>query len=224
MIDTALSIVAPHYCYNCQKTGSVLCDSCKYDIVDEAIEACIICNAPEPSGICVSCRTFYEKAWHIGSREGALLQLINDYKFERVRVAYKAAADLLDMYIPDLPADTVVVPIPTIAAHIRQRGYDHTALIAKAFARKRGLTYTPLLKRATTSHQRGASRSERFKQAAAAFSVGSAVESQPPYLLIDDVLTTGATLQYAAKTLHDAGAQHVWAAIIARQPIAKPIK
>lgn len=221
MIDRILSIVAPHHCYNCQKTGPVLCDSCKYDIVEEDIRVCIVCGRVDPSGICSSCKTFYEKAWQIGEREGLLSRLVDDYKFERVKSFGSIAADMLDQRIDQLPASTIVVPVPTISAHIRQRGYDHTALVAKAFAQARSLSYSPVLVRKEMSHQRGAGRNARFQRASKAFRVNGKLDASTPYLIIDDVLTTGATLQFAAKALRETGAEHVWVAIIARQPIDK---
>ncbi len=222
MIDKALAIVAPHHCYNCQKAGAVLCDSCKYDIVDEANSACIVCGSVNQAGICSSCHTYYEKAWSIGAREGVLLKVIDDYKFERVKAFGADAAELLDSYLPDLPAGTVVVPVPTIASHIRQRGYDHTMLIAKAFAKRRKLSSKTLLGRTTATMQRGASRKERFEQAEAAFTIADSIDPDTPYLIVDDVVTTGATVQFAAKTLHDAGARTIWVAVLARQPLDKP--
>lgn len=221
MIDKALAFVAPYHCYNCHKIGSVLCDSCKYDIVDDALNVCIVCGSSSEVGICSGCRTYYEKAWQIGERDGVLLQLLDDFKFERVRAAGDTAADLLDQRLPILPAETIVVPVSTISAHIRQRGYDHTAIIAKRFAKLRGLRYSPLLIRQNNSQQRGSDRKTRFKHAESAFGVKNDVQAVVPYLVIDDILTTGATLRFAAKTLRDAGVQSVWVAILARQPLAK---
>lgn len=221
MIDKTLAFVAPHHCYSCQKTGPVLCDSCKYDIVDDAQNICIVCGAANEQGICTRCGTFYEKAWQIGERDGVLLKLIDDYKFERVRAAGDIAADLLHDRLPILPDNTIVVPVPTISAHIRQRGYDHTAIIAKRFAKLRKLPHRQLLLRKSDTHQRGSDRKTRFAQAESAFSAGKKLDKTAHYLVVDDILTTGATLQFAAKALKGAGATSVWVAILARQPLDK---
>ena len=138
-----------------------------------------------------------------------------------MKSSYKVTAALLDDVVPLLPPDTIVVPVPTIGSHIRQRGYDHALLMAKEFARQRELQMTTALERITTAKQRGANRKERFTQAEAAFRSRTITETNQAYLLIDDVVTTGATLQYAAKSLQEAGAQTIWVAALARQPLDK---
>jgi predicted amidophosphoribosyltransferase len=112
-----------------------------------------------------------------------------------------------------------VVPVPTISPHIRERGYDHTLLIARHVARRRKLRLTPLLARQTNTMQRGASKSVRQKQAAQAFMLNGLVDPTLTYLLLDDIVTTGATLDAAAKMLKAAGAKHVWVAAVAYQTL-----
>lgn len=221
MIDKLLQIVAPHHCYGCSKTGPVLCSNCKYDIVDEATSACIVCTLPARDGICRSCRSTYEKAWCVGERSGPLLATIDGLKFSHVMSAANALAELLDMRLPVLPSDTVLVPIPTIPSHIRQRGYDQTLLIARALAKRRHLPVRQLVQRRHHEVQRGRTKKERLEQARIAFTCGAPLAADIPYLLIDDVVTTSATLRYAAEALRLAGATTVWAGVVARQPLDK---
>jgi len=219
MIDALLSTVAPHPCSGCGKTGSVLCQYCKYDIISEGFDGCLLCSRKNSAGtICDHCCSIAQRGWCVGGRTDVLQKLIDDYKFENVRAAYKALADLLDEKIDMLPSTTVVVPVPTIARHIRERGYDHAALIAKEFARRRRLTYKAVIQRQDNNTQREASRAQRLVQAQKAFQVRSSLPTHP-YLLIDDIVTTGATLTYAVKALRDAGATEIWIAAIARQPL-----
>jgi ComF family protein len=147
-----------------------------------------------------------------------LQRLIGDFKFERVYAAQYVLADLLLAHLDQLPPETVVTPVPTAASHIRQRGYDHTLLLARRVAKERGLKLAQPLIRATATKQRDANRAVRLAQAKTAFTARHPVDAVP-YLLIDDVVTTGATMYYAAKLLKDAGAREVWAATIARQPL-----
>ena len=64
----------------------------------------------------------FDNAWYVGERSGALKLLIGTYKFERVGGAYREIVDLLDTRVSELPVETIVVPVPTIASHVRQRG------------------------------------------------------------------------------------------------------
>jgi ComF family protein len=220
MIDTLLSYIAPHYCCGCGTIGSLLCDNCKYDITSEDFSTCIVCgDLANRFGICNSCSVPYTRAWCIGERSGVLQRLIGTYKFQNAQSGYKILGDLLLDRLEVLPEETIVVPIPTVASHIRQRGYDHTLLIAKYFARKRGYKMEKTLERLTSTKQRQATKAQRVMQAKAAFGLSRGIIPDVPYLLIDDVVTTGATLQYAAKILKDHGAREVWVAAIARQPL-----
>jgi ComF family protein len=146
-----------------------------------------------------------------------LQRLIGLYKFERAKSAYSDLGDLLLAALPDLPPDTVVVPVPTLPSHIRQRGYDHTLLIARYVAKSRNLKLEQALSRRNTTTQRHSSASVRQAQAKDAFKATQELDSQKIYLLIDDVATTRSTIKYAAKTLRDAGAGDVWVAVVARQ-------
>lgn len=222
MIDRILSILAPHLCSGCQQIGTLLCDNCKYNITSEPYQSCLSCEKPvNASGVCNRCRVPYVRAWCVGERTDALQRLIGLYKFERTQSAYKVLGDLLLDTLPVLPANTVVVPLPTVRAHVRERGFDHTVLIAKYIARKRGLTYRPLVERVHSSTQRHATAKQRLAQAKIAFHVNNPVDPELNYLLIDDVVTTGASITYASKALIDAGARHVWVAVIARQTLDK---
>ena len=220
MINRLLQMVAPHYCYGCAKVGSLLCDECKYDITEDSLSGCIVCLSPSLSGVCLGCRTSYQRAWCVGERSDVLRDLINGYKFERAEAAYLSLASLLDLHLPQLPADTVLVPVPTIRRHIRQRGYDHVLLLARELGRLRGIPVQPIVTRRNNLVQLGKNRRDRKLQAAESFHAVGPLD-QKTYVLIDDVITTGATLSAAAKSLKDVGAEYIWCAVIARQPLEK---
>ena len=139
----------------------------------------------------------------------SLRQLVKQYKFDYAKAASSVLADLLLARVSELPSNTVIVPVPTVAAHIRHRGYDHIGLIARRFAKKRHLTLWPVIERVGSDKQRGAGRSARIAQAKKAFRVRQTLDATVPYLLIDDVVTTGATLKYAALALRAAGAREI---------------
>lgn len=222
MIEALLQHLAPHYCYGCGEIGAVICHNCKYDITEESFLVCLVCVRPTKAGICSACRTSYERAWCVGDRSGVLAQVVDAYKFKRVRAAHQPLAELFDATVDSLPGDTVVVSVPTVRSHVRQRGYDHAGLIARRFAGMRGLRFASPLSRKSTTVQRGVSKRQRMEQAKDAFRCTGLLNPDIPYLLIDDIVTTNATLRYAAQALKDAGAQQVWVAVVARQPLDKP--
>ncbi len=194
----------------------MLCLSCKYNIVSERSCICIRCQRPIAGGQCRDCPRVFAGMYMIGPREGALKTLVNASKFDAVREAADMQAELLATALPSL-GQTVIVPIPTIHPHIRQRGYDHTVRLANQLARRIGAQATPLLMRRGTSVQHGATRKERFRQVASAFAVRHPLDGKQTYLLVDDVTTTGASLLAAAKVLRKAGARRIYAAVTTYQ-------
>jgi predicted amidophosphoribosyltransferase len=170
------------------------------------------------TGVCENCSVPFSRAWCVGVRDGSLQRLVGLYKFQNAYAARYDIVDLLDARIDSLPLNTIVIPVPTIRRHIRERGYDHVWEVAKLFAKRRGLKLSTALQRSGTTKQRGMDRVTRDAQAKHAFVVNGVLDPVP-YLLIDDVVTTGATVQYAAKALIDAGASAVWVGVVCRQSL-----
>ncbi len=219
MIDKMLSVVAPHLCSGCGEIGVPLCGRCKYGIIESPFIGCIVCGRPTSVGVCQQHHISYQRAWVVGERKAVLRRLIGNYKFQNMKAAAETLASLLDERLPDLPADTVIVPIPTAPAHIRERGYDHLLLIAKYLAFKRGLPLERLLGRVNMATQHHANREKRIEQAQSAFRIVGKVDPARTYLLVDDVVTTGSTIDQASRLLAEAGATVIWVAALARQPL-----
>lgn len=221
MLDRILSFLAPHICSGCQISGTLLCDNCKYDIVSEPFAGCVACGkaVAKADGICRACKVPYQRAWCVADRRDHLQRLIGNYKFTNARAAYIPLADLLDARLPVLPENTLIVPVPTVSSHVRQRGYDHMLLIAQRLAKRRGLECLTDLQRVTNTKQRSATAKQRILQAKSAFKVHKRLDEDSVYLLIDDVVTTGATIKYASQALVDAGASTVWVASISHQTL-----
>ena len=220
IVDRLLDIVAPHHCCGCSETSHGICESCINNIIETPFLHCAVCTQSPAgiSGICTTCHPPYQRIWVGGEHVGALDVAIDQYKFAAARGMAAPLAHLLDARLPSLPKEVVLVPLPTIAKHVRERGFDHTALLAKMFGKQRGLTVTTsLLRRRTNTVQREATAHQRKMQAKEVFRVQGEVNNEAIYVLVDDVMTTGATLHYGAKALRDAGAHEVWAVVLARQ-------
>ena len=119
----------------------------------------------------------------------------------------------------------VLVPLPTIRKHIRERGFDHTLRLCfelENFLQKRlddfgiSVEYQDLLVRKNKTVQVGKEKKERMKQAEKAYGIrdGVKIESKTLYILVDDVTTTGASLAAAKKILQ---ANLVWAAVLMKE-------
>jgi ComF family protein len=112
--------------------------------------------------------------------------------------------------------DVFITYVPTANARVRERGYDQAALIARELSRQVGSPCVPLLARVGGQRQLGQGRAARKKQMEGAFRVlKPALLQNKHVLLVDDVLTTGATCEAAARVLRQAGAKRVSAAVFA---------
>ena len=221
MIFIFSELLFPHYCCSCGQIGSILCESCHNNIIDENSTAgiCIVCQSLcGLDGVCLNCRTSFTRAWAVGRREDSLQALINESKYHSCRSGCVRQAALLDDIVPVLPPEVVVVPVPTIQPHVRQRGYGHSELIARSFAKRRNLTCESILIRHGSHVQQGSSLKERIAQAKVSYTATSGATGKT-VLLIDDVYTTGSSVRYAAQALKDAGAREVWVAVTARQTL-----
>lgn len=142
-------------------------------------------------------------------------QLLHGYKFERARSACIPIAQHLAAILPYMSRNTVVTCVPTDTRRMRARGYDHAGLVARELARELRLPYQRLVTRVTHTRQVGASRAMRLKQLQGAFLVVGSVPQN--VLVVDDVVTTGATLEAVAAVLRTAGARHVDAAVFTQK-------
>lgn len=219
ILDNLLSVVAPHLCSGCGRTGTTICDNCKYDINNEPYLGCILCDKQSNIGVCKNHNAAFHQAWVVGVRSGALQRLIGGFKFQNMKASSFDLATLLHTRLPPLPRNSVIIPIPSSREHIRERGYDHMLLIAKDLARLRHLPVQRLLVRNNNLVQHRTGRKNRLLQAKTAFRIEGKVDPDSTYIIIDDVVTTGATIIQAAHVLRKAGATTIWVAATSRQPL-----
>jgi ComF family protein len=215
-----LSVLAPHECLGCGAEGVLLCADCRRGLAP-AEPRCYDCHRPDPLfRTCDACRrssALY--AVHALTRyDGLAKDLLWKLKFGR---AGAAAAEIGDMLAAQTvfarPSEVIITHVPTATARVRQRGYDQAALIAKALARAHGVAYVPLLMRQGRHEQVGASRAVRTSQLEGAFyPVRRQYVRGSHIILVDDVVTTGATLHAATEALRFAGARRVEAIVFAQ--------
>ena len=212
-----LDLLAPHTCRGCGRLGTPLCDCCKKYIIKNSINFCPRCKSPKTTGKCKKCQNL-PPTYFIDERSGLLSQLIHDYKYHSIRALAPILAELLATKLPqNLPINTVIVPLPTATNHIRSRGFDHTAKIAKSLAKLKHCKIQPIFLRTKNTVQVGSDKKTRLTQAKHAFTLNPKIKNNPSatYLLFDDVWTTGASINAAVKKLRQAGAKKIIIALLA---------
>jgi predicted amidophosphoribosyltransferase len=120
----------------------------------------------------------------------------------------------------ELGGDATLVPIPTDPARLRDRGFDHAALIAAAAARARSCDVVPLLERTRAVpalHSLG--RTERRRVMDRVFAVRAGVALPQRVILVDDIWTSGATFEAAAAALQSAGCTAIGVVAVARETL-----
>ena len=183
------SLVAPFTtaCAGCNQPGPMLCRSCRFSLASAATQV-------TPDGV-LAAFPF----------DGVARQVLHGLKFRNRRGVARQLAQLMVRRLRVGPVD-VVTWAPTSGARARTRGYDQSELLARAVSRELGVPCRRLLYRSHGEQQTGHNRAERLH----GVSFRSRVlrrAGRPPLrvLLIDDVVTTGATLVAARAALHRAG-------------------
>ena len=212
VLDATISLIAPHYCVGCTSQGSLLCNDCYVNLLP-AVRRCYNClTANTTFATCQACRQQSPlRAVYAATRyQAAAKQLLWSLKFDRGRQAAAIIAKSLAATLPHVPDDVIVMPTATARSRVRLRGYDQAALIARQYAKYTQLPYKPLLIRTGSQEQIGAGRDQRRDQLRNAYSVRHPHEvAGKTIILVDDVVTTGATLETAAHALTQAGARAV---------------
>lgn len=142
--------------------------------------------------------------------------LIHRAKYERARAGLIEAAEHMAPLLKNFDDNCVLVAVPTASSRARERGYDQAEVLARRLSKLSGMPLQRHLVRLGQAHQVGASRAERVAHLENAFRVRGSVNPRQHIVLIDDVSTTGATLESAARTLKVAGFKHVDALVFAQ--------
>jgi ComF family protein len=189
---------------------------------------CSQCRTPflnprpiEPDGICALCRSgavSFQQAFCFGAYDGTLARLIHLMKYAGVRTLARPLGELLTRALPPAQAFDVIVPMPLHWWKRLTRTFNQSELLANEVARRTGIPCTNALRRKKrTQVQAGLTSAERRLNVRGAFLVSrkDAVAGKR-VLLVDDVLTTGATAASAAGALRRAGAAHIALLALAR--------
>ena len=236
-VETALSVldlVFPRHCAGCGKTvdrpQGHICWDCFRSVELREAALCVRCGLKIEGparhvfqcGACLDTPPAFDSARSAGRFGGVLREMLHQFKYGR---ATWLCADLTDLLQGSVLAHyaveeaDVVVPVPLHAQKQRARGYNQAALLAVELGRRLGrpVVGDALTRTRATQTQTRLHAAERRRNVHGAFRVrDSGWIKGRTALLVDDVMTTGATLSEAARTLKRAGAWRVWAATVAR--------
>ncbi len=155
-----------------------------------------------------------DRAWSSASHGGVARDLVAALKFRRLLPVADLIADRIQWLAPSTILSGTIVPVPTAPLRSALRGFDPAAEIATALAERTELPVQACLARRGGGRQVGKRRSERIGHPPLIQARGQVPRS---VLLIDDVLTTGATLSSCARALRSAGAIRVTAITFTRR-------
>ncbi len=216
-------ILFPPRCVGCGRAGVWLCTECLGQISLVKPPFCTRCgDAVVADGLCARCRTSPLQIECIRSVvyfEGVLREAVHRLKYRGLTALAGPLGGLMAAYWMQHPMSAdVVVPVPLHAARLRERGYNQAALLTREMARRVGLVVDErtLIRQRATAPQVGLDASQRKGNVRDAFRCSSNSLTGKQVLLVDDVCTTGATLEACAVALYEGGARGVQALTLAR--------
>ena len=215
----------PRYCLSCKKEGSWLCKDCQEAIDYLKEQFCPFCQRITETGRpCSICRPRHNLT-------GLLAAAHFKFPINRLihKLKYQGTKELSQLLIQITIKGTrnrlpkgkkLIIPIPLHPKQERKRGFNQAELMAKELSKKTKIEYDPkILKRIkNTKSQTKLNRRERRENLKNAFAITKNIDlKEYIVLLVDDVTTTGATLDEAAKTLKQAQPKEIWGLVVARR-------
>jgi ComF family protein len=217
-------IAFPARCVQCGREGSLACDACLATATRLTGPACLRCALPLAAGrTCQSCFASppaVDRMIAAYAFDGVVREAVHAFKYDDTRSLAPLLGDLLAgaSGAARLVHD-IVVPVPLHPSRLRSRGYNQSELLAREVARRLGSPCRPDLLRRTMNtppQARSVDERERAARVAKAFLASPAVRGQR-ILLVDDVATTGSTLNACAASLKRSGAEWVGSLVLARE-------
>jgi predicted amidophosphoribosyltransferase len=211
-----VALFAPPACVACraplEPSDAVLCPACRRGLPWLTGPRCPRCALPPPCRPCPARGAAFARAWAPLEHSGPARALVNALKFEgALALADLMAAQIAAGTPPELLAaggGAGLVPVPAHPARARRRGFDQAKRLAAALSRRTGLPVAACLRRrGPAGRQLGASR--RARTAPGRIEVAAGGEVPARAVLVDDVHTTGATLDACARALRSRGAEEV---------------
>lgn len=221
LLGGLVDLLYPALCASCRvrlnQDEKVICHDCWTRLMPTGLDNCKALLSHKRRLNWVMAGWFYEEV---------LQGLVHDLKYKEKRgIAEELAGRLSDMFdgvCRRLNLDAVI-PVPLHSVRLRERGFNQSDLLARPLAKALDLPYAPgiLKRRRNTSSQTALSVQARLRNVEGAFTVNN-LGNLKRVLLIDDVVTTGATLSSCAEAIRSAGGKYV-AALVVGTPFVDPV-
>ncbi len=219
LLTRPLDLLVPPACACCGLPGAAACAACLAALTPLAPPWCAACGHPTPLRVrrCPECAGAPAWARQAVAYAGPAPAFVAALKDGRRRSLAGVLAGVMASTLDPPPAHAVLVPVPLSPRRRAERGFNQSALLARALGRAWGQPVADALVRVRDGPaQRGAGASARIRQVRGAFTVRAEARVPALAVLVDDVHTTGATLAACARTLRAAGAGEVGAVAFAR--------
>jgi competence protein ComFC len=223
LVWQGIDLVYPPFCAGCGARGARWCPACQKAVRLVMPPVCECCGREQDApGLCPCCQ--YSKPHFASIRswgyfESPLRGAIHALKYRRdLGLGEVLSGPLIQMLAESTWPLDLIVPVPLGVARLKERGYNQSGLIARPLAWGIGLRYSPraLARVRETRTQVGLSLEQRKENVGGAFQARSNLVAGKNILIVDDVMTTGSTLEACAVALLQAGALAVYGLTLAR--------
>ena len=239
ILSQLINIIYPPRCHICthflpadadHNLSHYICDNCRASLIPITNPICSICGLPfvsssEQDHLCENClrkNPWYDLARAPYFYSGIIMESIQRFKYKSGTYLAPFLGELLSSFVREWihnPKDIFIVPVPLHKRRLRERGFNQSLLLARILASDLGnqLDYLSLIRNRYTRAQTGLKKKERRKNVKGAFSIihPDAIKDKK-ILLVDDVFTTGYTLNECARTLKKSGATTVFCLTMVR--------
>lgn len=223
----SLLFPGPISCASCgsklKPNDKYVCATCLAQIIPVSEPTCKRCGRPlSYPGFCRECSLrdrYFVRAWSAAIYRGALRKCLHRFKYDHGSYLAPFLAALIAkrlLQVDGLPTDPLIVPVPLDPKRLRDRGFNQAEILANEVAGLYGwqLGKKVLRRKRTTLPQAGLNAKERWANVSGAFVAEVGLVGKE-ILLIDDIYTTGATVEAASQALIEAGADAVYVATVA---------
>lgn len=224
-----LDFVFPQYCISCgrilRSNEAILCHRCAKLVKEIRQPCCKKCarSLAFKGMLCPECKnrkTYLSALWSYAHYIGIMKKLIHTFKYRKRKYVIKFLDERISDFTSLIKKEAnidLIVPVPLCKAHLKKRDFNQSFIVAKMLSSKMGVPAISCMERIKiTVPQHELPRIERFDNVADAFIVSYGEIKGKNILLVDDIFTTGATINECARVLLDAGANKIYGFTLAR--------